>query len=154
MKKIKVINGYFPKDLYIELSGINEYNGFVLANKTIGGKLVKTAMRGIANSPKTGGVYVHKRIGPTRASQVGTYPADQSGQLRKSISFKRKDSINLEVGSENMSNESFQYAKALQSDSLNGLSKLNRPFLSLAHRENEKNFQNDMSNAMMSEVID
>jgi len=110
----------------------------------IGRELVETAQIGMESSPKNYRTYYinGKR---TMSASPGTYAADQTGWLRKSISFQQ-ESFHGEFGAE------ATYAKYLQSNNAykdNPWKKVApRPFLSLSHRENSKDFERIMENEL------
>lgn len=72
-----------------ELDGLDKIkktfqNGINHGLTRVGKLVVKFATAGIKNPPKTG----VQRSGRNRASSPGEFPADQTGELRRSINFK------------------------------------------------------------------
>lgn len=111
----------------------------------IGEELVDTAQIGMEASPKNYRTYyVNGRR--TKSASPGTYAADQTGFMKKSISFQMA-AFTMEFGAE------ADYAKYLQSNNPykdNPWKKVApRPSLSLSHRENSKNFERIMENELM-----
>jgi phage gpG-like protein len=106
--------------------------------KDIGTNLVKTAKRGISDSPKTHKLYFYPGLGYVRSSQPHTYPAYQSGRLRRSISYKI-NGYKMSFGAKQY------YAKYLQQtnspeERSRWVKIAPRPFLTLSHNENRSKF--------------
>ena len=149
-KHYTVDSGILPSGMRKDLSGIHEKRGQLNAAKNIAKKLRHTGMAGIKNSPKVGDRYYMKGVGYTRSSAPGTYPANQTGKLRRSLKFRIENSHWFRFGA------TADYAKYLQrSDDPTkpiDVSGGERPPLTLAHRANEKNFKKMMANAVMKEI--
>jgi len=137
MIKIKIKEIVSPSTLRA-MNPRNIQKSITVSLKEIGEKLVKTAKDGIKTSPKTYKRYFYPGIGYVRSSRPGTYPADQSGSLRRSVAT-RTEGYRMYFGAKK------DYAKYLQQT--NSPEKLStwiriapRPFLTLAHNQNAPQF--------------
>ena len=147
-KEYKVTAGKIPRALTLEFSGLKEANAQLETLRKIGKKLKKTAQNGILTSPKTGNYYTHRKVGRTRASQAGAYPANQSGDLKRSVRYRVPHRMLLKFGSD------IEYGKYLQTtnDPDKPAGGLNRPFLTKAHNAVKKDFKRMMTNDMLKEL--
>lgn len=140
------------KDMKQALSTEKSKVAILRGNKTIGKNLATSMVEGIRKGPKTGRIY-NFRGRKHQASSPGEYPANRSGDLARSINFVVRNAITLEVGSEDL-----DYAPILQQftspedSSVNFTKIAPRPFISLAHRENEARFIPTMNNAWLQEM--
>lgn len=82
------------RDILIEGKGANFVeNGIKKALTQIGTLIVKETQKGIKNPPKSGRTY-----GSHRASKAGEYPANKTGNLRRSVNFEVKNKNKMVVG--------------------------------------------------------
>ena len=120
--------------------------------KLAGLAMKKTIKAGIKGGPKTGRIYNFKGR-KHRSSAPGEYPANRSGALLKSISFRVENATKLEVGSQDI-----KYAPILQQfktptqRTSNWRKIAPRPFLTLAHDENAPFFPMIMANVIQKEL--
>ncbi len=116
----------------------NVPKAIVVSLNNIGKKLVTTAQEGIKKSPKRHKLYFYPGVGWVRSSIPHTYPANQSGRLRRSVAHKTSG-YRMKFGA------SADYAKYLQqTDSPEKRSRwvkiAPRPLLTLSHNENKAQF--------------
>jgi hypothetical protein len=139
-------------EMHKALDGKNYYNGMVNGLQMTGGLLVNEARQGIINSPKTYKVYyINGRR--TKSSQPYTYPANQTGRLRKSIR-NTTNGLQMRFGA----STSAPYAKYLQKT--DGPFKKDpvwtrvapRPVLTLAHRSVSPKFQSVMLTSVLRNI--
>lgn len=105
--------------------------GFYLAGK----KLQEVSKKGIKNPPKTGIVYKYKGRNK-RSSSPGQYPANRSGDLRKSVDFQVRGHSKMFFGS---LDNNIEYGKYLEL----GTGKMKpRPFLKNTIDKETRNIQN------------
>jgi hypothetical protein len=139
--------------MWKELSGTNERTGILNGTKAIGQRLVITAMVGISQSSKNGKQYHHKKVGKTRASQAGAYPANQSGELRNSVKFRVHGLNMMKFGAEADHAKFLQQSATPDGSPRAGTGKIaERPLLTLAHNAVKKDFRKLMRNEIESEV--
>jgi len=152
-RNFTIINGNIPTGMWRELSGVNERTGILNGTKAIGQKLVIACITGISQSPKNGKQYYHKKIGKTRASQAGAYPANQSGDLRNSVKFRLHGLNLMKFGAEAEHAKFLQQSATPDGSPRAGTGKIaERPLLTLAHNSEKKNFIKYMRNEIESEV--
>jgi len=123
------------------------HNGINLAFKKIGAGLTKSAKQGILSAPKTGARYYNAGLRRnTRASQPGSYPANQTSRLRRSIQ-NRITGFKMRLGSK------MKYASFLQkADSPLKRDQGRNPFLKMAHDENKNDFLKIMRDSVMDNL--
>lgn len=133
------------------LSNKSFYNGFRLGLKDIGGELEETAQEGIRNPPKSGRFYVLKGGRLHQASAPGEYPAERTGDLRKSIGTK-VSGLQLRFGAEEEYAKFLQQADSPLKTQSTGTKIKARPFLTLSHRSNAPGFQPIMRDRVLNTI--
>jgi len=108
-----------------------------------GGRIITDRVKqGIKDPPKTGRYYIRggKR---RRASKAGEYPANQTGELRRSVGFQVEGLRKLHIGAR------ADYAGYLET----GTRKMEaRPFLKNSIKEKSKDFYNFIENEIAKEI--
>lgn len=113
------------------------------------GKLdVKVARHGIKTGPKTGRMYKHKGRNK-RASGPGQYPANRSGELRRSVDFKVLGFKRMFFGARKL------YGKFLEEGTKSGgkFRIIPRPFLTKTVKKNRQMTKNILYKTLNEELI-
>lgn len=116
--------------------------------REIGEVLVETAKDGIESSPKTHKLYYYPGLGWVMSSKPFTYPADQTGRLKRSV-ITKTSGYTMWFGVTKQAD----YAKYLQqTDSpeqrSNWVKIAPRPMLTLSHNQNKNSFGDRMVDNM------
>lgn len=106
--------------------------------KDIGNTLVKTAKEGIKKSPKNYRLYFYKGKGFVRSSSPGTYPADQTGKLKRSIN-KEITGYQMKFGAAEEYGKYLQQTDDPEKQAI-WVKIAPRPFLTLSHNQNKNKF--------------
>lgn len=139
------------KQMQIDISGIvNATKRGIRRGLYRAGKSLKaTANKNILEKPKSGRTYFIKRGRSGRrfrhvASSPGESFANRSGAARRTLGYDVRGSSQLEFGFRG--NAETEYTKILEES-------LNRPTLTIAVRQNERNIIKHLENAIRKELI-
>ena len=144
--KMKVHGTGDKKNIFRALDPKVYYRGLQDGLDVAGKRLVETARAGIKNPPKTGRFYIiDGRL--HQASAPGQYPANLTGALQKSLGHK-VDGLMMDFGANT------KYAPALQQfehpndKRVKSNKPAPRPFLTLAHHSNARDFNKILLNSV------
>lgn len=119
-------------DIHIKNANRVTKNQIRLGFMMLGNRLVDDCRRYILEPPKTGIKWPSLK---NRSSKKGESPAEQSGLLRRSINYQQRGGDQMDFGSR------IDYAPFLEGD-------LERPFISRAVDENERNGEKIMEDSI------